>query len=816
MKSAYYFGASLAVIALAVSPARAQTGEGAQNGADDKTTEIVITGTKREQALSKAPIAVSVFSEKEIEQAGITRPQDFLLLSPNVNFVQGNNTGESFVSIRGQNSARLAEASVAFIIDGVQLASSNEFSGELFDIQQIEVLKGPQSAIYGRNATAGAIVITTKAPTDKLEGQLVAGWGNWNTMRMNGSLSGAIIPGALRFRLAVAASDSDGPFTNINTGEKVSRSNEKTARLRLDWDRGGNTKADLRAAVSKLKGGSLAYKAQLTGITVAGVSVLGIDANDTSLPWTSDVAGFDKQDKFSASLKVDHKFGDHTLTSITAFNKVDNTYGAKNFPYQDWTFPGSNFATDVFSPGLPLDMIALFGDNTQMVKNNNKAFTQEVRFTSPSSNRLRWQVGASYLNAERDYAVIQGLNGRFAVDSAGNLRPPFVIAGTNIGAPVAPVERTIIGGGVIRPGFAINTNPLSNNPTLNFDSYLAKARNMAVFANAQFDVTDSLEFSAAGRYDVEKRKIRTLTPDIANPFFGLAPGAPFSTYNFCVANTGRDAENCKDSKTFRQFEPKVSLIYKIRNGSVYASWGKGFKSGGFNAIGTRGVITAGAPDSLVQDSYDKEVTDSYEIGFKIALFRRRLMLNGAAFKSNVKNSQVYQFFPTGGVQAVTSLKKVEIKGIEADFQAQPIDAITIFGGFGIVDAKTKDINDQNPAVRASIIGKRVPYVPNYSVNAGVQLVQPISDSLDFSARGEYIRTGSMWFDPTNVPNSKRDPLNLVNARAGLSGKRWEIAGWARNLTNEKYNQDAIPILPDAEAAYQALTRSYGVELKYKF
>lgn len=815
-RSKFIAGTAMGIVAAFAFPSLAGAQTVSEEGGDSSANEIVVTGTKRAQSSIKAPVAISTFSEDEIGKAGITRPQEFLLQVPNVNMVQGNNTGESLISIRGQSSARLGESSVAIVIDGVQLASTNEFSGELFDIAQIEVLKGPQSAIYGRNASAGAIIITTKQPTDDFEGQITGGWGNWNSVRSNASVSGPIIEGALRFRLSLAMADTDGPFTNINSGEKVSRSNEKTARLQLAWDDGGATTADLRATVSKIRGGSLAYNPQLPGVTIGNVFLADVDSNNTSLPWTADVAGFDRQNKFSVSLKLDHEFaGGVVLTSVSGFNKVDNTYGGRNFPYNAWNFPGNDFVTDAFSPGLPLDLIALFGDNTQVLGNDNKAFTQEVRLTSPSTDRLRWQIGGSFLHAKRDYALHQGLNGRFAVDSNGALVPPFVISGTNIGAPVAPVERTIIGGGVIVPGFDIK-GPESNNPTLNIDAYDATARNFAVFANAQFDITDSLELSVAGRYDIERRTLATTTPDVVNPFFGIAPGAPFATYNVCVAVTGRPAADCKDARTFKQFQPRVSLIYKFDSGSVYAAWGKGFKSGGFNNIGTRAVIISGDPNSLVQDSFKKEVTESYEVGFKLQLLDRLLSINGAAFKSDVSNSQLYRFFPTGGVQAVTSLKKVGIEGVEADFRLRPVEMLTIFGGFGIIDTKIEDIDDADPALRALIIGNRAPYVPSHSVNAGTQLDIPVSDALTLSARTEYTRTGSMWFDETNSPNTQRKPLDLVDARVSLGADDWEIAGWVRNLTNEIYNQDVIVILPNALATYKAGGRSYGIQMKYRF
>lgn len=779
--------------------------------------EIVVTGLKRDQAFVDVPVAVQVFDSELITRAGIQRPQDFLALTPNVTFQTSNHAGEFFVNIRGQTSVRQSEGAVAFVIDGVQLATQNEFNGELFDIEQIEVLKGPQSAIYGRLASAGAIIITTKAPTDTFEGQVFASYGNFNTARMNGSISGPIIPGKLRFRASVAMNDSDGPFTNINTGEKVMRSNEKLARLRLVWEPTETTTVDFRLNGSQLRGGAIAFNAQVVGATQGGVTTTQIDTNDTSLPYTADVQGLNRQNKFSTSLKIDHDFDGPVLTSVTSFNRIVDNYQAKNYPYGAWNFGGNSFASDALSPGLALDILAAFGDNTQKFRIRNRAFIQELRLTSPGDQRFRWQVGAFFLSGERNFTTEQGLNGRLPRDATGAFIPPFTIAGTNIGAPVAPVQRNIIGGGSILPTLGID-GPDTNNPTLNYDRNNYRTTNYAVFGNVQYDITDALEVQLALRYDVERRRIRTQTPNVPNPFFGVAPGAPAATYNLCVATTGRTADNCRERRTFKEVQPKASIIYKFPNntGSVFLNYGRGFKSGGFNPIGTRATLLVGLPNILVQDAYDAETADSYEAGFKSNLFDGAVSLNGSVFYTEASNTQQFEFFPTGGIQAISQIKKSRIWGVEADITIRPTRNLQLFGGFGYIDTKITDIDSQDPADRAAIIGNKIPFAAEYNGTAGFQLNQPISGDLELVARAEYNRTGPVWYDQRNSANTRRDPIDIVNARLGLTKGPWEIALWSRNLFNEKYNADAVVILPVAHAVFRAFPRTYGLEGRVRF
>ncbi len=210
---------------------------------DDATPDIVVTATKRNESLVKVPISVSVFTEQAIAAEGITRPADFLAGTPNVTFLE-DNAGESYINIRGQTSVRNSDPNVAIVIDGVTLSSVKPFNQDLFDIQQIEVLKGPQSALYGRNAAAGAIVITTRSPGDTFKGEAVAAYDNFNTKRVRAGISGPIND-KFGFSLAGSFRDTDGPFTNITTGEKVQRFTNTSGRARLVYDSGEGLTADL-------------------------------------------------------------------------------------------------------------------------------------------------------------------------------------------------------------------------------------------------------------------------------------------------------------------------------------------------------------------------------------------------------------------------------------------------------------------------------------------------------------------------------------------------------------------------------------------
>src|SRR6188768_3806882 len=184
-------GAAVAA-ALASAPAPAQD---ATPSSSEEIDEVLVTARRRSETFRDVPMTVSVFTAEAIESAGIERPADFIARVPNMTLVETQNAGNAFVVVRGISQARNSEPSVAVLVDGVLETNPAEFNQDLFDIEQIEVLKGPQGAVYGRNAIGGAIIINTKEPGDEFEGRVKLGYGNENSMRVQAGVSGPITDG---------------------------------------------------------------------------------------------------------------------------------------------------------------------------------------------------------------------------------------------------------------------------------------------------------------------------------------------------------------------------------------------------------------------------------------------------------------------------------------------------------------------------------------------------------------------------------------------------------------------------------------------
>src|SRR5687767_10583993 len=205
--------------------------------AQDQLEEIIVTARLRAETYTEAPAAITAFTAAEIDSAGIQTPHDFIALTPNMTVVQTQNPGNSFITIRGVSQARNSDMPVAVVVDGVLMTNPAQFNQELFDIQQIEVLKGPQGALYGRNAIGGAVSIVTKAPTDDFEARLRLGADSGPGLAAQGTVAGPLGDGGnWKYRASLSLQDTDGFRENEYLGEKADPYQVTSARVRFTWE----------------------------------------------------------------------------------------------------------------------------------------------------------------------------------------------------------------------------------------------------------------------------------------------------------------------------------------------------------------------------------------------------------------------------------------------------------------------------------------------------------------------------------------------------------------------------------------------------
>ena len=687
--------------------------------------EIIVTARRRDESIQDAPYAVTAFTAQAIRDAGIQRIGDFVALTSNVTLAKSQGIGTSFLTIRGLAQVRNGESPVATIIDGVLQFSGIQFRQELFDIESIEVVKGPQGAIYGRNATGGAIIINTKRPTNDADGYFLVGFGDGDEYSVEGSISGALAENTLYGQLSGKYIDREGYLDNITRGEKADRFEDLTLRGRLIWEPTENVSVDFRANVSQHKGRGIGFQYQdvfiaADGITANGIFGFGgpgtstgpIDANNV-LPVRDNNVDLGERDTIDFAVKLDWETEYGTLTSTTGYTDMEEWDDSDQFPYTN-------------CKSCPE---AFFLDGTQTGFFDLAAFSQELRFSSPADQRVRWEIGAYYLDWERFVSLSTG---------------------TDTGAGIIRIER--------EP----TTDP--SNPST---SFLADDNNntaKAVFGQLSFDMTDQFELSLALRYDEEER-VQDVSP------LQFPAGIPGS----------------RNERTFDKLQPKVTLRYQPSDQmSWYLTWGEGFRSGQFNQNGIA-LVAAAAGIIGVSDVAEQEDSESIELGFKGQFFDDRMRLTAAVFSTDVENQLFFSFIGAISAQILTNIDEVDLQGGELDVVFRATENLHLYAGFGYTDSEIKAY-----AVDPSAVGNRAPYIAKSTINAGAQYEFPWNvGNTSLFTRVDYERRGSQFWDVFN--STDRDALDFVNLRLGVTDNdgKWSIIGTVDNATDEIYNSEWV-------------------------
>ena len=735
---------------------------------------IVVTPRAREENLQEAPVAVTAFTSEAIETAGVRRAADFIALTPNVTIADAQDSGNVAINIRGIGQIRNGETPVAISVDGVLLSSPIQFNQELFDIEQIEVLRGPQGALYGRNAIAGAINVTTRRPEEERAGVLRLGIGNGDSANASLSLGGPV-GGNLSLRGGVAYARSDGLIENAFTGTTVDDYEDRTVRFRADWDAGDRANLDFRVFANGREGGAAYFARPL--LHAAGIPFVdppvGIDVANTIVPPVSNVAGFDDRDLLDLSLKFDLDTPAGQLRVIGAYSSVDHLVAFDGFDYSDNTrcyVYGFGLASDALLPcqrprllalgpsGDPDSDDALFpvGFNTTFQANDIGAWSQEVRLTSPGDRRVRYILGAYSL--QRDRGLVTGTN-------------------------------EDVGGEILA---ALDFNPATPHATR---TYFAEENDdiaYAVFGQASFDLSETVELTLSGRYDEDQREQTDPRPEGKRvDGFGIPIAGPAT----------REA-------TFSKFQPKATLRWTTSEYSnLYVTYAEGFRSGGFNAPGTEIAPFTGEP--IAESVYDQEESRNVEVGFKTVWPESNLILNGALFAAEADDLQTFNFNGAVNAQVVRNIDFVDISGAEVEFTWLASRGFSIHGGVGYADSEIVEYAT-NPAA----VGNQVPYTAKLTSNLGGQVEQSLSSSVDLVVRVDWEHRGETWFHEggTLVGVPVRDPLDLVSARVAFQTSVYTFAFWGKNLLDAQYYEEVVA--PDYN--YQGRPRSFGVEFAFNF
>ncbi|MGV9007733.1 MAG: TonB-dependent receptor [Brevundimonas sp.] len=825
--------ASAAVVgAVAFGFAGVASAQTAPQAAPTTVDDIIVTAQKREQNLQDVPIVVTTLSQETLENAGVHDIKDLQILTPGMTVTSTSSEASTTVRIRGVGTVGDnpgLESSVGVVIDGVYRSRNSVGFGDLGELARIEVLKGPQGTLFGKNTSAGVINIITEAPsfTPGFNGELT--FGNYGQMGAAGSVTGPITD-TLAMRLYAARRVRDG-FNDVNTGDGprilTDDANQDfgTVRGQLLWLPNDNTSLRLIADYSKRDEYCCAGVQLRTGPTYAFVDGLSAGTGQTPpasgygpLPFSRTAfanrdTGQEVEDKgVSLEVNIDMANG-VTLTSVSSARDWSSSLG------QDVDYTGADIAYRVND-----------GEYGYRVKN----LTQEFRLAG-ATDRVDWLVGLFATKEDID----RNDSWYFGADYTPFLS--FLLsAGLNAANPALPISPNTVGcytrvaqtaGGL---GACLGTGGASSGGGIGFtvgqgyrDTYQQGSTSYAIFTNNSWHVTDAFDITLGLRYTMDDKSLdglqhningngNTCNATLANAgAIGTVLGAGASTIigTICLpwANSAFNNRTVTESHNDGELSGTIKASYRLNESiMVYGSYARGYKSFGYNLDRVQSGITPAA--SLL---FPSEIVDSYEAGIKTTLFNRTVLLNATYFDQTFTDFQLNTFLGTAFV--VESIPELTSRGVDADFLwFTPVEGLSFQGGVTYTDAKygnftAADLTSPGNFPQLSLLpGARASFAPEWSATGSVNYDRSIGNGLrlGMSLAAKYSTDYNTGSDL--LPYKQQDALTLLNGRItlGTDDDRWTFEVWAQNLTNEQYVQVAYNA-PLQGSAFQKTVQPNG-------
>jgi iron complex outermembrane receptor protein len=745
----------------------ANAGAVAGEAAAAEMDEVVVTARHRSEDSQKVPAALSVIGGDFLEKTNTTNIGQVAQLVPSVQFTFFNARNAN-INIRGLgNNVGLAndglDPGVGFYVDQVYYSRPATATLDLVDLDHVEILRGPQGTLFGKDTTAGAISITTSSPTFTPSGGAEVTGGNYGYFQAKGTVSGPIIADKLAGRLSLATTTRDGLLTNAHDGEKVNNYRNFTARGQLLFTPTDDLKVRFIAD----------YGNQFTDCCVQVLSGIVTPPNGKNFTayaqhfgYTPVVAPFSRtadvnspfqarQETGGASVQVDWSTPNAVFTSITA--------------WRFWNWWPKNDADN--SP-LSILTVAQNGDYQNQ-------YTQEFRVASAGEHRIDYVAGV-YLYREQITAV--------GAQAYGDAASYFLLS--------AALPSLVANG--VRADYTSNYNTDS----------------LAAFGQAVWHITPDINLTGGLRYtDDFKRGNFTQVASGGVPLTGaLAALAP---YRAALASNGylavKDQNNNLSGMANLSWQATPQVL-------AYANYARGYKSGGLNLtqlpVGASPVV---APESI----------DAVEFGLKTKLFDRRLVLNADVFWQQDKNYQANIIDPILLKMYLANVPKVKVQGVEVDIQAQPTEHVSLYASATYNDAVYDKypgapcgLEHANLAT-CNLNNSTLAGTPRWAIAAGGEVNHPVT----FGAReaevyvgADYTYRSSIYSAATDSIYSRLPQLSLLNARAGVRSDKWDAYVWAKNLFDKDYFTTAAGGSGNTGSIYAQLgdPRTYGVTLRVKY
>ncbi len=808
---------ALSIVGAMGSTAQAEQENPTVQNDEQEIERIMVTGSKRLKGLQQSPIAITVISGKAIEQAKVMDIEDLQTLVPTLRVTPLQRSTNTNFSIRGfgngTNNTGI-EPSVGVFIDGVYRSRAAAQIGDLPRLQQIEVLSGPQSTLFGKNASAGVLNIRTLAPSFDLEGKIEAGLGNNNQQTMKGYVTNGVTD-TLALSLSGGFNTRDGYTDSVTGLSKLNDRDRWNIRGQALYEATEDVTLRFIADYSEIDEACCTVSDVINGATTGAVQYLGGIVNSDEDPFayqsSLNIDPNNTVEDGGISLQVDVDYDGFTLTSITAQRSNDQTW----IHDVDYT---------------SLDIVRESGD----IKIDT--FTQELRLTSSGTNKVDWMVGGYYFKEDVD-----------AVDTlfyGDDMRNYFDTLFAFSGNPAAV---GLIGN--IEPLYGLAPGSFFSDDTDVATQFSQANTAYSIFANFDYHLTDDFTATLGVSYTNDEKDVTvaqqnnsTLSAiDFAttNTVFGAPIGlvlpaaqaagtiGALSPVQFMppmldLPNAVEDGKT-SDSKTTWS----VRLAYELNeNINLFATSATGFKASSWNLSRDTRPFTSdqnaleAAGLNQPNQSYggrfaSPEEATVYELGMK-ARFKKGAF-NVTLFDQTIQGFQSSIFMGTGFVLA--NAGKQSTQGIEFDSVYNPTEnwALTLAGTF-LDPVYDSFVNGSGVSGTLDLSGEKPAGIHEQSITAGITY----SFELESGAYG-YVRTDYLYESDVrlveNVPESLSREVGTFNASAGLNLENGiHLQVWARNLTNDEYFLSAFPtpIQSGSFNAYPNQPRSFGATISYEF
>lgn len=777
MKSRFGAGARGRRTPLSAAVALSLVG-GAAVQAQPALEEVIVTAQKRTESLQDVPISVSAIGGEKLVEANITNLEALTTFIPNFSMNQSGISNN--ITIRGVSSGINPgfEQSTGMYVDGIYYGRGQLARAPLFDLERIEVLRGPQPILFGKNSIAGAVSMITAQPTREFDGSFTALYETEEQRQDYRLVLSGPISDTLSGRFSALWRDVEGPYRNNINGNREKQEEEMVLRGSLLWepsdalsvavkyeradfdDNGRNVELDQSIVREDLvgTGEGVDYITALNNFVGIANNVLGLDppvvynGDDGRLNRVRGGNGdFHDNQTDVFVLKVDYDLGGSTLTSTTGWLQYDFIQDC------DCDFTGAT----VFN--------ALQDEAFEQ-------FSQELRLTSPGGETIDYIAGLFYQSSDLDFA-----------DS------------------INVMENSLLR--ILNPAFSdIRTRRFANQES---DMW-------AAFAQVTWNINDTLRLVLGGRYSEEdksadKRQVHFGSDNVALPATdpsGQTPNVLWALNPLFGAFSIEPYDRIRGDRTEKEFNPLVTLQWDATDDiMLYATYVEGFKAGGFD------IRSNGHPDPAVVNAqnlgrgldvvgvfeFEDESAVSYEIGAKMRL-GARAELNATWFFTEYTDLQTSQFDGVLGFN-VTNAGEAEISGVELDGRWAIAEGLTLNGALAYLDfAYTDFLNNQcyfgqavlepgavqPDGATCDATGKRKEYTPEWTGSLTLDYVRPLTASLELRTALDLMYSDSYTYNPTLDPRSTQDAFTKVNLRVALSevSGRWELAFVGQNLTDE--------------------------------